>query len=137
MTRRKMISRRLLAASTLILTVVCFTACVGASPSDSSGDTDVLTQAQIKESNVTTNAYDFIQNERPHWLRVRGGISAVGDVALYVNGIRRRGRSIEGELKSIPVSSIQRISYLNSAEATGRYGTDHQHGAILVQTKGI
>lgn len=136
----------LLSALLLAMTVAACTA-----PSNSSGerdDRDVLTREEITESGVSTNAFDLIRRENPQWLTLRGGRSAVGDVVLYVDGIRRtpidrggRGdragdrRPIFDELRTISVSNIQRIRHLDARAAIARFGTGHQHGAIIIETR--
>lgn len=105
--------------------------------SGSQTDRDVITREQINESNVTTNANSLIRQLRPHWLRVRGGASAVGEVVVYVDGMRRTsiGQDPETQLRTIQVDNIAEVRYLNPQQAIARYGTGHQHGAILVETR--
>ena len=53
-------------------------------------------------------------------------------VLLYVNGARS---GIPGtSLREIPAAAVIDILYLNAADATTRFGTGHDNGAILVRT---
>jgi hypothetical protein len=84
-------------------------------------------------SSVATNAYDLIESLRPYWLRGRGPKSVRNRMAsnpmAYVDGLRLGNIS---SLVSLPVHNIVKIEYMNSGDATIRFGTDHPGGAILI-----
>ena len=62
-------------------------------------------------------------------LRVRGSIG----LAVYVNGIKMSNGT--QSLYDISPSSVGEIRYLNSFDATARFGTDAPDGAISITTK--
>jgi len=89
---------------------------------------NLITQGEIATLDVRS-AYDVIQILRPQMLRVRGSIG----IAVYVNGIRMM--SGMQSLYDISPTSIHEIRYLNSFDATARFGMDVPDGAISITTK--
>jgi len=88
---------------------------------------------RIVESELATletqDAYTAIQRLRPQWLRSRSGAAPV----VIMDGTRQQvGLSI---LRSIRTSELQELSYLSASDATTRYGTGFDGGAILLTTK--
>lgn len=83
-----------------------------------------------------TDAYDLIRNLRPLWLRGRGRKSifneGVSYPTVYVDGGRHGG--IES-LATTPVEDIAQIQFLDSGDATLRFGVNHPSGAILITLK--
>ncbi|MGD8321053.1 MAG: hypothetical protein PVJ02_11370 [Gemmatimonadota bacterium] len=75
------------------------------------------------------SVYDAIGRLRPNWLRGRGGATPV----VMVDGNRQAGGM--DVLRSLPVVDIQELRYMSAADATTRYGTGFDGGAILVTTK--
>tara|TARA_B100000959_G_scaffold186415_1_gene194944 strand:- start:335 stop:769 length:435 start_codon:yes stop_codon:yes gene_type:complete len=75
------------------------------------------------------NTYEVIQALRPQMLRVRGSIG----LAVFVNGIKMSNGT--QSLYDISPSSVGEIRYLNSFDATARFGTDAPDGAISITTK--
>ena len=94
---------------------------------------DVIDREAVEASNVSGSAYDLVRTLRPEWLRVRGR-ATLGYPRIYVDGLRRSGRPEEA-LGSISVRLVQRVQYLSTQEATARFGTGHEHGALLVETR--
>ncbi len=74
------------------------------------------------------DAYRAIERLRPRWLRSRTG----GQPMFYVDGARR---GTLRDMRSFAISQIGQIEYLNAADASQRFGTGHQSGAILVTTR--
>lgn len=75
------------------------------------------------------DAYTAIQRLQPQWLRSRSGAAPV----VIVDGTRQQvGLSI---LRSIRTSELQELRYLSASDATTRYGTGFDGGAILLTTK--
>jgi len=72
-------------------------------------------------------ASDVVQRLRSSWLRPRINIPSA---MLYVDGARR-GRA-NAELVYILASQIEQMEFMSGTDATTRYGSDHQGGAILV-----
>ena len=54
-----------------------------------------------------------------------------GDIVVYVNDVRMGGPEA---LQNVGAEAVVAIRYLDAAQAA-RYGTGHQHGAILVTTR--
>ena len=105
---------------------------VGAPDGRRSGD--VLTQADIERASVAT-AYDAVQRMRPVWLRTRGrgSIQSSAQYAVvYLDGAQVGGPEA---LRRISASDVRSILFLRAGDATTRYGTGHEGGAILVETK--
>lgn len=100
-------------------------------------DRSVLTLEEIQASRTNGwTAYDVIAQLRPEFLRSRGP-SSLRDIApvravVYVDGMKY-GQI--GSLRTVNASQIQYIQYINAADATTRFGTDHLGGAILIATK--
>lgn len=108
-----------------------------ASSGGSSGpsrDADVITSEELRTTDIQSeNAYRAVQRLRPIWLRARSS-NFSGDRELpvvFVNGTRF------GEIESLynlSVTDIQRMEYLDSRDATTRFGTGYPAGAIMVTT---
>jgi len=73
------------------------------------------------------NASDVVQRLRSSWLRPRMNTPSA---MLYIDGARR-GRA-NAELVYILASQIEQMEFMSGTNATTRYGSDHQGGAILV-----
>ncbi len=114
------------------------TACASGSTGEARvprSDRSVLNSSEIASSSGTT-AYDVISQLRPQFLRSRG-ISTIASPApasaiVYVDDMAFGG--IES-LRTIDAHSLLRVEYMNAADATTKFGTDHTSGAILVFTK--
>jgi DUF4097 and DUF4098 domain-containing protein YvlB len=93
-----------------------------------------LSYEEIQKSN-TTNEYDLIRKLRQHWLYRRGRKTIQHGVAnypmVYMNNLKYGNIN---SLWEISVESIKEIRFLNSGDATIRFGTDHIGGAILITT---
>ncbi|MFQ5769479.1 MAG: hypothetical protein ACE5HX_03015 [bacterium] len=87
------------------------------------------------QNNSASNAYDLIKNLRPQWLRARGTKSIKYEQAsfplVYVN--ESRLGSVNA-LTTISTEQITEIEFLNSGDATIRFGLNHASGAILITT---
>lgn len=102
-------------------------------------DLIVVEEIDPIRSEVQT-ARDIVQRLRPGFLRTRGassfGNAASGAVTptpqVIVDGAPR-GRL--GALAEISASAVREIRYLNAADASIRYGTGYDGGAILVFTR--
>jgi len=125
-----------LAFSLAIMVSACGSAPVG---NDTLGmrNRSVLTMEEIQAARAPgRNAHDLISQLRPEYMRTRGVTSMrtpePSTATVYVDGMRY------GELeslKSLPATQVIRVEYINAADATTRFGTDHVGGAILVSTK--
>jgi hypothetical protein len=81
-----------------------------------------------------TSTFEIVQQMRPHWLRTRGPDSfrSSNEVMVYIDNQLVGG---VGHLRDIAARSVEQIVYLDSREATQRFGTGHISGAILVITR--
>lgn len=95
----------------------------------------MLESEQLREvESNTASAYEAIQRLRPRWLRSRGSTVSGGRfyAVVYVDG-SRYGEL--GVLRSLEVGDIETIRFINSRDATTRYGTGHPGGVIAIATK--
>jgi hypothetical protein len=132
-----------------LLMVVLVSACGGggagssAQPSTTTaartrGPSDLITEAEVN-AGAYQHALEVVQNLRPQMLIPRGvgsdasGLSATSiPIIVYMDDVRL------GEVQSlvnIPANRIKEIRFLNSRDATTRFGTGHSSGVILVTTK--
>ena len=88
---------------------------------------NLITQAELAEFS-TQSALDAIRRLRPRWLQSRGATSPVA----ILDGARLGDPDA---LRSINVSDIESIRYLNASDATMRYGTNFPGGAIEVRSR--
>ena len=80
-------------------------------------------------------AYDIVKRLRPQFLQPRPSGSIRNrtpvPIKVYVDGGFRGGVA---QLTEVVAHIVVEISYLNGPDATTRYGTGHESGAILVTT---
>lgn len=81
-----------------------------------------------------TDAYATVQSLRPQWLVARGTTSFTRPetIKVYLDGSQL---GTPENLRQISTSSIASMRFMDSMEATNRYGLDHGMGAILVFSK--
>lgn len=96
---------------------------------------DVLAGEEIRAHPDISTALDAIRRLRPEFLRNRGMTSIRASVpepiVVYVNGVNTGSIDI---LQQILATDVKEIRYINSRDATTRYGTGHVNGAIVVVT---
>jgi hypothetical protein len=97
---------------------------------------DLITAAEIQaRAPDAKSAYDVVQRLRPSFLRKRPGGSLTtkepAPIQVYVDGTLRGSVYVLRELIS---QGVIEIRYLNGPDATIRYGTGHENGAIVVKT---
>jgi hypothetical protein len=97
-------------------------------------DANLLTREEIGEQGPS-NAYNVIQALRPNWLQKRGQASFTqeGEIQVYLDGTGIGG--IE-TLRGIHTDNVESIRFLDARQAMYRFGVGHEHGAILVATRG-
>ena len=99
------------------------------------GSRNVLTEADMMKSSAR-DALQMIQTLRPDWLRSRGSAASisggVSEVVVYLNGQRFGGPEA---LSQFQPTSLKEARYISASEATNRFGTGHNSGAILLRTK--
>jgi len=72
--------------------------------------------------------FDALQTERGQWLRRRGD----DRVAVWLDGRELGGQS---ELRTILVSSVAEVRYLEPRDAIREYGVGYSSGAIQVTSR--
>ena len=82
------------------------------------------------------DAFQVVQRLKPRWLRPRGQQALTGSnregVRVYLDGMLRGDVSA---LRRVPAHTVGEIRFLDSRQATLRFGTGHAEGAILVATR--
>jgi hypothetical protein len=91
------------------------------------GSSTRIVQEEL-QSVTQLDVYSAIQRLRPTWLRTRSG----GEPMAHVDGnILGPARG----LQAIRAADVQEIQFMNSADATTRFGTNYMNGVILVTTR--
>ena len=95
---------------------------------------DLITRQEIEALKEAQTAFEVVTRLRPNWLNTRQGsiTQPLGDVVVYVDEVRRGGRAALREVERLQIGEIRRI---RGIDATTRFGTDHEHGAILVKLR--
>ena len=96
---------------------------------------DVISPQEIEAATEANDAYQLVNRLRPLWLTTRGVGSInlpVAEVAVYLNGMRIGGPDA---LRDIPRTGVAEMRFLRGTDATQRFGTGHESGAILVTPK--
>lgn len=75
------------------------------------------------------DAYQAIQRLRPNWLRTRGSQAP----QVMVDGSRQAGGL--DVLRSYRAADIEEIRFMSGTDATTRFGTGYDGGAILISTR--
>jgi hypothetical protein len=100
---------------------------------------DVIAEAEItSRAREATTALQVIEQLRPQMLRGRG-VSSPSDVSgeatlprVYVDEVSYGNLNT---LSNVSAGQIKEIRFLNSRDATTRWGTGHMGGVILVTTR--
>ncbi len=98
---------------------------------------EVLTAEEISRTSALT-AYEAVQMLRPAFLRMQGPKAVLASPRSTVYPVVYLNGAYHGELetlKSMYVSDIRDIRYIDPNEATIRYGTGHVAGVIMVNSK--
>ncbi|MGH7712938.1 MAG: hypothetical protein ACREOG_16730 [Gemmatimonadaceae bacterium] len=114
-----------------------------ATPGGPRGSATMITEAEIAAANLET-IYEVIERLRPNMLRTRGQMGRISGasgadpgaststIKVYLNGSPIGDLSA---LRSIQAASVKSVQYLNAADATTRFGTGVDAGAILITSK--
>lgn len=123
-------SKRLMLASIALLMGLagCASAGDGSTSSGRGGNPNRITQENLVD-HQSLDLLTAIQQIRPRWLTNRGR----GNTRVIVDGAARMGGT--DELRSFRVPDIQEVEFLSASDATTRFGTGYEGGAILVQTR--
>jgi hypothetical protein len=124
---------------TLALALILSSCATGGS-TGSSSSANTLMAEEIAESHALT-AYEAVELTRRRWLvqrNLRAGAtpamgSTAGEPVVYLDGVRV---GTLDELRRIRADMVQKMEYLTPSDATNRFGTNHDSGAILVTTRG-
>lgn len=104
------------------------TGCASGGGGGGGGSANRITSEQLADMQQL-DAYQAIQRLRPQWLRSRGG----SPPQVLMDNMRQQGGL--DALRQFRVADIQELRYMSSSDATNRYGTGFDGGAILVVTK--
>ena len=128
--RPRVSPRRLFAFAALALTLAgCAAGGGGTAGGARRGSSTRLVEADL--SGVSTlDLYDAISRLRPTWLRPqsRGTLPMV-----VVDGTTQAG-GVDA-LRTMRVTDVSEIQYMNASDATTRYGTGYTAGAIIITTR--
>jgi len=96
-----------------------------------------VTSAEVDYVTGVNNAMELIQRLRPAMLRKRMGARTENgpsaDIEVYVDG--RHIGPLES-LRDVEAGSVLEVFYLNSGDATLRFGVGNTEGAILITSRG-
>lgn len=125
--------RQGLALATALLLVAA--ACATSGNSSRSGSSDLITQEELRSLEDMT-AYRAIERLRPTWLRSRGPVNLRGGSgslpAVFLDGSNHGGLA---SLRQMSLENIGSIQFMNSSDATTRYGTGYPSGIIHVRSR--
>ena len=122
-----------------VVLALFLTSCASGGTGSSRGSGNTLTAEEIAEVNALT-AYEAVQLARPRWLTPRTlragqtpsmGTDRAGPV-VYLDGVRV---GTLDELRRLRADRVALMEYINPSDATNRFGTNHDAGAILVTTR--
>ena len=114
-----------------------------ATPAGPRGSANVIVESEIAATGLQ-NIYEVVERLRPNMLRTRGQVGRVSGatasepgassstIKVYLNGSQIGDISA---LRNIQASSVRRVEYLSASDATTRFGTGVDAGAILVTSK--
>jgi hypothetical protein len=116
-----------------LLLAVALVGCASAPSGEPRSDPNRITLEELRTA-PRSNALDVVQTLRPRWLQIRGPTTFGREppIVVYVDGVRIGGPS---QMSGIPVPTIQSMQFLDSREASSRFGLDHGNGAILITTR--
>lgn len=120
---------------TTLLAVASCAPAVSSSPGSRADGRSVITREDLADTPQLT-AYEAIRRLRPAWLRYRGQSVLSGPdregLRIYLDGAFYGDATALGQ---IIVNTVQEIRFLDSRQATLRYGTGHTVGAIAIATR--
>jgi hypothetical protein len=97
-------------------------------------DPAVITREEIAaEGPDARNLLELVQRLRPFWINPTRGRSSINlgsaEPVVYVNNVRQGSPSV---LQQYTAASIREIRHLRGTEASMRFGSGHENGAILL-----
>ncbi|HUQ82121.1 MAG TPA: hypothetical protein VM076_13305 [Gemmatimonadaceae bacterium] len=133
-------ARVVLAAAAALMTLSCATTGASSNGLRPKGRSqDIIAESEITASaSEAGNALQIIEKLRPQMLRSRG-LGSPTDVKgesarpkVYVDNVEYGDL---GTLTNLAASQIKEIQFINSRDATTKWGTGHMGGVILVTTR--
>ena len=94
---------------------------------------NLITAEELAEYSTLT-AIDVVRRLRPRWLTGRGAGTGGSNMPQLILDGARMGDAANA-LRSISVSTISELQYLNASDATMRYGTNYPGRAIVVTSR--
>jgi len=118
----------------LVLFSLATLGCVTTGQGEGGGDPTEISQEEIQEVGEVGNTYSLVQRLRPQWLQKRGrnSLQQPGQIIVYVDDTEQGGPE---SMRGIDVIDVQSVEFLRPNEATMRYGSGHDNGAILIHLK--
>ena len=120
-----------------ILLTLALTGCASGSASGGQRrNPDLITSEELRQTDSEgLSAFQAVQRMRPQWLRGRGVGSFGGGLELPKVMVEESPYGEVDDLRSMNVSDIDEMRFLGAAEATTRFGTGYDAGAILVSLR--
>lgn len=118
----------------LLLTLTTLAgACAPRSSASGGGNRNVIAIEEVQDLS-RLNVFDLVQRLRPSWLQTRGvdSFQQSNAVVAYLDGARY---GLAGDLRNLRSTDVLEVRYLDSRQATMRFGVGHPSGAILVITR--
>ena len=97
-------------------------------------DPAIITQEEITaEGGDARNLLEVVQRLRPFWINPTRGRSSINlgtsEPVVYINNARQGSPSV---LQQYSAAGIREIRHLRGTEASMRFGSGHENGAILL-----
>ena len=125
-------------SSLLLLLVVSACASGGTGGSATGGNPTQITTEQLRELDPEgLSAHQVVERLRPNWLRTRASATFGGGSTAPLPRVVMDGAPMGDitDLERIRATEVAGMSFLNSSDATTRFGTNYPAGAILVRTR--
>jgi len=127
----------------IVITALALAGCAAAGTGSGGGSGGLASPIEAEEldsiEDSYTDLYELVNERRPQWLDPRGPVSAGVDptAQLPVVFVEGSERGLPETLRSIPVTDVGRVEYLDPGQATNRYGTGYPGGVIEVTLRPV
>jgi len=115
-------------ALALLLALLPACGTTGTTEGTRSGGRNLINQSELTDL-PDQDALQAIERLRPRWLRQPLGRTPVP----VINGTPQRSASMS-VLRSIRVADVREMRYMSASDATTRWGTGFDGGAIIIET---